>query len=165
MKRILVALFIIWMMCVVASAQDRDVQAVVSAIEQRYGLRHRGLPWIAKPFIKTAGAGMSIELFEDQRLPDSASLKELDDLTSGALGGGWRSFIRVDSRRDHERTLIYAKPEGRHMLLLIVAADAHETTVLKMKLGGTETKNWLENPEHESEQRSGHKRESGSSRD
>jgi hypothetical protein len=155
-KRLVAVLIFVCCVAAFSHASDRDVQAVVSALEQRYGLHHTDIPWMAKPFMKSSGLPRDVGLFENQAIPASVSLQELESLASAALGAEWHAFVRVSSRRDNERTLVFAKPEGKHMILLIVSAEAHETTVVKTRLDGTETGKWLNNPENESEKKAEH---------
>lgn len=151
MKRILLVLLLVCACSAVAAAADGDVDAIVKAFEQQYGLRHKNLPWIARAFMKPALAGsgvsMNVKLFEHQSLPDTASLQAIEDIAGKALDESWRPFVRVCSRRDGERTLIYAKGEGQHLLMLIISSEPDETVVLKMKLKPSEAETWIAEPQ------------------
>lgn len=151
MKRVAVVFILLCAFSPLVTAADRDVDAVVNAMEEQYGLHHQNVPWIARAFMKPAlwgsGASLSIKLFENQHLPESASLQTLDELIGKALDPSWRPFVRVNSRKDRERTVIYAKGEGKHMLMMIVSAERDETTVLKMKLDTSEARKWVDEPQ------------------
>lgn len=149
MKRLLVVLSVVCCMSTVGCARDRDVQAVVSAMEHRYGLHHSSIPLFARAFIPAGSPAKGVEFFENQRLPASVSMQELETLATTALGAGWKAFVRVDSKRDREKTLIYAKTEGKQMYLLVITTEADETTVAKLKADGPEAKNWIVDPVHE----------------
>ena len=138
MKRLLLVLTILGCFPLAVGAVDTAVNAVARAIERTYGMKHSNLPWIAratmKPFLMGSGVSTDFVMFEHQHLPASASMQDLQDLTEKALGPEWSPFVRSESRKNGERTLIYVKFEGKHMLMLIVSSERNETTVLKMKL-------------------------------
>jgi len=151
MKRLITVVLLILACSAAATAADRDVDAVVNAIEQQYGMHHTNLPWIARAFIKPAlwgtGAKLNMKLFEGQPLPASTSLQSIEEVTRKALDPSWRPFIQANSTRDHEKTVIYAKGDGKHMFLMIVAADREDTTVVKLKLDTSETRRWMDEPQ------------------
>jgi hypothetical protein len=151
MKRPIALLLAILCCCsVLAAAADKDVSAVAKAIEREYGLKHQNLPWIARatmrPLLWGSGVSMSFALFDDQPIPRSVSLQQLDELATKALGPGWNQFVGVESSNDGERTLIYSKIQGKRMHMLIVAAERDETTVLKMKLNASQAMKSFEKP-------------------
>jgi hypothetical protein len=138
MKRLLLVLTILGCFPLAVCAVDTAVNAVARAIESSYGMKQTHLPWIAratmKPFMKGSGVSTDFVTFEHQRLPDSASLEQLQELTQKALGPEWSPFVRSESHKNGERTLIFVKFEGKHMLMLIVSAEHNETTVIKLKM-------------------------------
>jgi hypothetical protein len=151
MRRVALMLLVTCGLTTLAAAADHDVDALVGAIEREYGLHHTNLPWIARAAMKPAlwgkGVSLNLKLFEDQPLPESASVEIIDRLTGKSLDPSWCPFIRAHSRRDGERTVIYVKPEGKHLLMLIVSAERRDTTVVKMKVNASDARNWMEDPE------------------
>lgn len=132
-----------------ATAADSDLNAVVTAIEKTYGLKRTHLPWVArfaaKPAMWGSGARMSFVVFEDQAVPASES-SQLSELTAKALGPEWRPFVRSESKRQGERTLIYVRPDGKHLLMMIVALERRETSVVKLKLDPDRAEEWIDEP-------------------
>lgn len=133
----------------VAGAADTELNAVVSAIEKVYGIRRTHLPWVArfaaKPAMWGSGARMEFEVFEDQGLPLSRT-SDLGEVTGKALGPEWRPFLRSESRRNGERAVIYVRPEGNRLLMMIVAAERDETSVVKLRLDTSRAQEWIDDP-------------------
>ncbi|HYG99069.1 MAG TPA: hypothetical protein VD837_08050 [Terriglobales bacterium] len=150
MRRAAVVLAVLVVWSSFALAADSNVAAVVNAIERTYGMKHTHLPWIARAAIKPAmwgsGASMKFEVFEDQKLPSSVSVEELGKLASTVLGPDWKVFIRASSVRGKERTVIYVKPDGKHLLMMIVAAERDETAVMKLRLNPEQAQKWMDEP-------------------
>jgi hypothetical protein len=133
----------------IAMAADPELNGVVSALESSYGIKRTHLPWVArfaaKPAMWGSGAKMEFEVFEDQGLPLTRTT-DLGEVTGKALGPEWRLFVRTESRRDGERALIYIRPEGKHLLMMIIAAERGETSVLKLKLDPSRAQEWIDDP-------------------
>ncbi len=143
------ALFFIGLLAVVcltsvaASARDQDVAAAVKALESHYGVKETHLPWIARAFVRSVG----LAVFEDQALPQHATVEELERVIRPALGPEWHSFVTVVSNRDEERNLILARCVGKKIELLIVSAEKDETSVVKVKLDTDDSMRWLQEPQ------------------
>lgn len=145
-RAVLVAILLLFSS--LARAADRELDAVTTAIERAYGIKRTHLPWVArfaaKPAMLGSGVRMSFEVFEDQALP--AGAMDLGEVTAIALGSQWRPFVRSESRRHGELTVIYVRPEGKHLLMMIVAAERDETSVVKLQLDTNIAQEWLEEP-------------------
>ncbi len=154
MKRATYLLLFVMAICVVgvsASAADRDVEVVVKAMEARYGIKQTHLPWIASAIIKPAmwgsGAHLGLAIFEDQALPQQTTVEELDQVVRPALGPEWHPVVTVVSKRDGERTVIFARMLKSHMELFIISAERDETSIVKVRLDKDGTQNWVRDPE------------------
>lgn len=150
MKRATVVLVsLLFLLSPLATAADVELNAVVSAIEKAYGIKRTHLPWVArfaaKPAMWGSGARMEFEVFEGQALPASRS-DDLGEVAGKALGEAWRPFVRSESKKDGERALIFVRPESKHLLMMIVAADRDETTVMKLKLDPKRAQEWFDEP-------------------
>jgi hypothetical protein len=54
-------------------------------------------------------------------------------LTDSAVGGSWKSVIRVRSK-DGESTNIYARTDGKHLNLLITSLDDDDATLIQVRI-------------------------------
>ena len=73
----------------------------------------------------------------------SLTLADLEESLRGTLGGDWRPFVKVDSRKAHECTLIYARASGSDMRLMIINAESNEVNVIEMDLTKKLQEMWL----------------------
>ncbi len=140
-----------------AVGADRDFKAVVKGIERQYGIR-RSHPhllgfalFFAKPATWGSGVhGLKLAVFEDgNRNSRNVTLAALDGIVSEALGADWRPFVRVQSRRDHESSVIYASCSGKQMKMLIASADHDGLAVVQMEMSESAIKRWAADPQDE----------------
>ena len=135
-----------------ASADDHDFSRLVKVIESRYRTHRDHIPlWgFVKPVLKTArplGAnGLEIAVFEDLNLDRSGSPEELAVLVQGALNSSWRPMLCVCSKRDGERTLIYANAIGKKLRLMILTMDGDGAVVLEARFKPDNLGKWLQDP-------------------
>ena len=132
-----------------AGAADREFNEIVQAISDRYHTRPTHIPlfglvnaftFVARP----AGTShIDLAVFEDLRegTMDPAEIRRI-------VGGNWKPFVQVHSRRNHEVTLIYLRPEGRDHRMLITSLERHEATVVQLKLNMDAMRKWLDDPAH-----------------
>jgi hypothetical protein len=141
----------VYFLCPVTShGEDRDLALVVSHMESEYHVKPTKIPlWgmingfarVARPW---KGLGMSLAIFEDQNL-QITNFDSFETQIQSALGEGWRPFVRVHSRKDGERTVIFVKPHNKKFKLLIIALEPSETTVVKTQVSWKEFGHWVEN--------------------
>jgi len=115
-----------------ALARDRSFAAVMRGLEQDYDLREQKVPcmWLVKCLIKVAPkhgvSRLDFALFEERNVRELAAAPDLDARIQTMLGSGWRPFVQVDSSKDKERVLIFARPDGRRMDLFILSCEPDE---------------------------------------
>jgi hypothetical protein len=139
MRRLGAAAIIIIVLAIPASADEFG--AVVKRIESHYGIQrtHPRLIGFVLFFAKSAmwGSGISglkVAAFEGENRTFTPSLQELDQIMVGSLGLKWQPFVRVDSRKDGEATVIYAD---------------FSDSVVQMKLSTKAIRRWMADPESE----------------
>lgn len=133
-----------------ALAADRDVKTVTRAIEKQYGVKHKGLPLIArmvmKPALWNSGVKLDMAIFEDVPLRPVKS-PEIDSLMGTALGSDWSPFVRSESRKTGERSIIYVRTVGEKLEMMIVSIERDEAVVLKLRVKPQEMQKWIDDPE------------------
>src|ERR1019366_2835513 len=112
-------------------AQD-DFSIAVHRIADRVGKSPLHIPFLGVLlfFTPARGAHLKVATFED--VHTVLSLADLENSMHGVLSGEWHPFVKVDSRRDHECTLIYARINGSEMRLMVITAESGEVTVVQM---------------------------------
>jgi hypothetical protein len=113
-----------------------DFNAVVRAIESRYGVKQTWIPFfgLARLAIRVAHPegvdDLQLATFEHASLGD---VREVEALVRQYAGEGFRPLVQVHSTRNGECTLIYARPVGGdRVALLIFAHDRDDTTLLNV---------------------------------
>jgi hypothetical protein len=119
--------------------------AIVSTIELRYHARATKIPFMGLVSgiagIATHGGvhGLHVAEFEHFRSDDTGDFDgaEFNDLVEKHVGPGWQRMIRETSRRhdqDGEQTLIYVRPEGKNVAMLVVDSDGNHVDVVQLTM-------------------------------
>ncbi len=167
-----VALVYVLLALALPAAADDGFGAVVKGIEAHYGIRrlHPHLigftMFLAKPMMWGSGAGsMKVAVFEEDGRSFTASLTELDAIVAKSVGRQWRPFVRVDSRRDGEATVIYTSFSGKHMRMLIATVEHDSIAVVHMKISKGGIRKWMADPEGEAKDSSHPQRDKANDKD
>ena len=124
-----------------ARAGDKEFGTLVHYVESHYHA-HRsyrfllGFASLAVNVARPYGVkGMKLALWENQNI--SAKSKDDSDFPAvvrAGLADGWQPLVQVWSHRDGERTVIFAKPDGKNMKLLVATVESDEAVVVQMKI-------------------------------
>lgn len=57
---------------------------------------------------------------------------EADRMMRTRIGGGYTPMVRVRSKRDHEWSFIYSKPDGELMDLVVLTNDGSDTVLVRV---------------------------------
>ncbi len=150
MNRLTLGIVLVLLTPSLALAADHDVRTVTRAIENQYGIKHKGLPWIARLAMKPAmwGSGTKLDLAMFENVPVLAGRDmELDSLMKNTLGPEWTRFIRAESRRTGERSIIYVHTTGDKLEMMIVSIEPDEAVVLKLRTKPEEMQKWIADPD------------------
>lgn len=128
------------------SAGD-EFNTAVDRISQRIGRRPMHIPFLGAIlfFTPAHSAHLKVATFED--VHSGLTLHDLESSMGGVLGVEWHPFVKVDSRRDHECTLIYARAEGSAMRLMVITAETNEVTVVQLDVPKKLQGSWLDHTE------------------
>jgi hypothetical protein len=139
-----------------AAAGDREFRGVVHSIESTYGVHHMRIPLLGVVlfFVRPAGVGgLKLAVFEGFKTPNDAA--EVTRVIESSLGPDWHPFVKVQSKgAKGETTLIYARPAGGRMRLMIVALESCEATVVEVNVNDRAIKKWMKQPGEEADNRS-----------
>jgi hypothetical protein len=132
-----------------ASAADRDFNDVVRAIGDQLHAQPRGVPLFGLVNLfaaRTHPAGAShidLAIFENV-----GSMRGIPDSVRAAIGGSWKPFVQVRSRRDDDTVLVYMRELEHDWKLLIVNTEPRQATVIQIRLNPEEVARWVNDPEH-----------------
>ena len=112
--------------------------SVVHGIESHYGVHATRIPFMGLMSgiagIATHGGVRGLHVAEIEHLEGPVDGAELNALVEKRVGKGWERMIR-ETGKDGDQTLIYVKPDGNRMGLLIVDRDSHEINVVQVSVG------------------------------
>lgn len=139
-------------LCGLAAARDREFDTIVSRIEARCETSHTRIPFFGfanfvVKVVRPAGASdLKLAVFEDIRRPIFTGEDDFASLLQGALGADWRPFVRVEDRRSHELTCMFASTSASQWKLLIASMEQREATVIRLKLNPAGMMKWIRQP-------------------
>ena len=124
-----------------ARAGDKEFGLLVRYVESHYHAHrsHRfllGFASFAVNVVRPEGVrGIKLALWENQNLTASNGADaDFPDVVHAGLDEGWQPMVRVWSRRSGERTVVFAKPEGNDMKLLVATVESDEAVVVQMRI-------------------------------
>jgi hypothetical protein len=140
-----------------AAARDREFSAVVHHIESTYHVHrnYRFLMWGVGMAVRVAHPegvrSLRMAIFDDQKLSGIGDDMQFTSLLEQSLDRGWQPFVRVWSRRDNERTYIYARPRGNDLELYIISLESDEAVVLKLRMNPDKLDEMMDEPKRVSQ--------------
>ncbi|HYG08355.1 MAG TPA: hypothetical protein VD835_00140 [Pyrinomonadaceae bacterium] len=145
-----------------ATMKGAEYSAVVKLIESHYGVKHRGIPFVANLGVKTAKVvskdarrvlrfgDFKLAIFEDQDFSgrDTAGA-DIRARLGQTLQPEWHPLVSVRLEEEGQ-TYTYTKADGDKFKVLIVTIGQRDATVLQVNLNAEEFAKLLLNPERES---------------
>jgi len=121
-----------------AGGEGTGFNAVVHGIESRYHAHANHIPFMmlisGVAGIATHGGVRGLRVAEIEHLDGPVDGAELHALVEQRVGKGWERIVRETSRDGDDQTLIYAKPDGDRMGMLVVSLDHHEMNVVQISV-------------------------------
>ena len=138
----------------VAQATGDDFKSVVKLIEQFYGVKHQGIPFLAKAGMKVATTAAKIKGGTAKRLAEAGSVRVafFEDQTFGgdftrfraslntALTQTWTPLIQTLSATNEEQVYILVREADDKFNVLVITIEQREATVVQVTLSA---KNFL----------------------
>jgi hypothetical protein len=112
--------------------------SVVRGIESRYHVHANKIPFMGLISLvaghATHGGVHSIHVAEIEHMQEPVDGAELNALVASRMGPGWQRIVRETSRSGDEQSLIYVKPEGARLGMLVVDLDHQEMDVVEISI-------------------------------
>ena len=142
-------------------ATNDDFKSVVKMIEQFYGVKHEGIPFLARAGMKVATTAARIKGGEARQIAEAGSIKlavfEDQDFNgdfmkfrsslNSALSGTWIPLIQTLSAQDQEQVYIFLKEAGDKFNVLVITIEQREATVVQVTLSQKNLALLLKDPE------------------
>src|ERR1044072_8143733 len=145
----------------VVNAKGDDFNAVVKMIEQFYGVKHEGIPFLAKAGMGAARTAARIKGGTARRLAEAGSVKlavfedqkfngefsKFRSTLNTALNETWSPLVQTVSATDNEQVYIYLREAGEKYNVLVITIDPRDATVVQVTLSPENLKLLLKDPE------------------
>lgn len=144
-----------------STTKGAEYTAVVKLIESHYGVKHRGIPFVANLGVKTAKVvsknarrvlrfgDFKLAIFEDQDFSGRDAKSDIRTRLRQTLEPEWHTLLGVRVEEEGQ-TYTYTKPDGDKYKVLIVVIGQRDATVLQVNLNTEEFAKLLMNPEQQS---------------
>ena len=120
---------------ILLAAGGGGFDAVVHGIESRYHGHATRIPFMGlisgMARLSTHGGVRGLHVAEIENLQGPVDGAELNALVEQRVGLGWQRMIR-ETGREGQQTLIYLRPEGDRMGMLVVDLDGREVNVVQL---------------------------------
>jgi hypothetical protein len=121
-----------------ASGAGGGFDSVVRGIEGRYHVHANRIPFMGLisgiAGIATHGGVRGLHVAEIEHVDGPIDGAELNALVEQRAGAGWQRIVRDTGRNGEEQSLIFARPEGQHLGMLIVDLDGHEMNIVQVSV-------------------------------
>ena len=161
LKRITVAVLVFLISPSVVHAKGDDFKSVVKMIEQFYGVKHVGIPFLAKAGMKVArtaarikggtakriaeAGSIQLAVFEDQKF-DGEFTKFRTGLNA-AMQETWSPLVQTLSAEDGEQVYIFLRDAGKKFHVLVITIEERNATVVQATLSPKNLAQLLKDPE------------------
>ncbi|HEY0729434.1 MAG TPA: hypothetical protein VGD38_15245 [Pyrinomonadaceae bacterium] len=145
----------------VVHAKGDDFNSVVKMIEQFYGVKHVGIPFLAKAGMKVARTAARIKGGEARRIAETGSIKlavfESQDFNgefakfrstlNAALNQTWSPLVQTLSATDGEQVYIFMREAGEKFNVLVITIAQRDATVVQVTLSPKNLALLMKDPE------------------
>ena len=132
----------------VVQAKGDDFKSVVKLIEQFYGVKHQGIPYLAKAGMKVATTAARIKGGTAKRLAEAGSVKVavFEDQAFGgeftrfrtslntAMTETWTPLLQTFTAPTEEQTYIFVREAGDKYNVMVITIEQREATVVQVTL-------------------------------
>jgi len=145
----------------VIEAKGDDFNSVVKLIEKFYGVKHEGIPFLAKAGMKVATTAAKIKGGAAKRLAEAGSVKvaffedqvfdgeltEFRTTLNAAMNQTWTPLIQTLSADNAEQVYIYVRESGDKLKVLIITIERREAVVVQATLSPKNLALLIKDPE------------------
>ena len=155
------ALLAVTLWSTLSFARGDDFNSVVKMIEEYYNVKHQGIPFLAKAGMKAVGVGAKIKGGDAKRLAEAGSIKlatfedqdfkgdfsKFRQMLNASMTETWIPLVQTLSAPDLEQSYIFLREKGDKFIVLIIAIDQHDATVVQATLSPKNLALLLKDPE------------------
>lgn len=156
-----VLLLVVVLAANVVQAKGDDFNSVVKMIEQFYGVKHEGIPFLAKAGMKVARAAARIKGGEARRIAEAGSIKlavfedqefngeftKFRSTLNSALNQTWSPLVQTLSATEGEQVYIFLREAGEKFNVLVITIAQRDATVVQVNVSPKNLALLLKDPE------------------
>lgn len=139
-----------------ASEDERAFHELQQALEARWGghAQHIPMQWLVSSAagVYTHGGVSRMHIAEIDDLPKRIDGADLEAMATARMGAGWQRIVRETSREGDEQSLIYVKPEGDRLAMMVVDFDNGEMDLVEMAIQPNQLSKQIRRWEHQDSQ-------------
>jgi len=157
----LLCLLCLFVATVLVQAKGDDFNSVVKLIEQFYGVKHQGIPFLAKAGMKVGTTAARIKGGTARRIAEAGSIKlavfedqafdrefsQFRTSLNTALTATWTPLIQTIAGGGEEQTYIFMREAGDKFNVLVITIDQHDATVVQVNLSPKNLALLIKDPE------------------
>jgi len=142
-------------------AKGDDFNSVVKLIEQFYGVKHQGIPFLAKAGMKVGTTAARIKGGTARRIAEAGSIKlavfedqsfnrefsQFRESLNTALTETWTPLIQTVTSHGEEQTYIFVREAGDKFNTLVITIDQRDATVVQVTLSPKNLALLMKDPE------------------
>lgn len=135
-------------------AQEKGFDGIVEHLEKNYGAQRTKIPLlgVANFFVKIirpAGVkSFKLAVFEEFHNSPFAAANRFDSDMHKLMPKDWKPFMRVSSKGgNREQVMMYVKPSGKDLELMMVVLEPSEAVVMQVKLNPEAVNKFMNNPQ------------------
>lgn len=146
----------------VVHANGDDFKSVVKMIEQYYGVKHEGIPFLAKAGMKVARTAARIKGGQAKRIAEAGSIKlaifedqefggefaKFRSSLNAAMQATWSPLVQTVSATDGEQVYIFIQEAEKKFHVLVITIEARNATVVQATLSPRNLALLLKDPEN-----------------
>ena len=145
----------------IAHAKGDDFNSVVKMIEHFYGVKHQGIPFLAKAGMKVARTAARIKGGQARRIAEAGSIKlavfenqdfdgelmKFRSTLNAALNRTWSPLVQTISATDEEQVYIFLREAGDKFNVLVITIAQRDATVVQVTLSPKNLALLMKDPE------------------
>ena len=145
----------------VVHAKGDDFNSIVKMIEQFYGVKHLGIPFLAKAGMKVARTAARIKGGTAKRIAEAGSIKlavfenqafdgeftKFRSTLNAALNDTWMPLVQTLSATNEEQVYIFLREAGEKFNVLVITIAERDATVVQVTLSPKNLALLMKDPE------------------
>lgn len=148
--RSLIILLISAFLFIPVAAKPDPYKQMINHLKKRYNAKQMRLPFViglasfgARLYTKGAVKGLKVAIFKEQNFTETIKDPGFESVLRG-FDASWTPMIRFYSRKQLQRTYLYAKEVGKDFQVMITALQPDNAVVLTVKLNPSALARFIE---------------------